>query len=485
MADELEGAFVKSKVSHWAPNCSTFSRARERPIPGVKFPPKPLRSDSCPRGIPEEISKLPSPKRRKVEDDTKMAESAANHCIQAHREGKFFSLEHPKNSIARKLPSWEELESMEGVMCTEYHTCMFYPSERKKSQCLIHNIPALAAPLGKLCQGPVCQRTGKKHKDWRPRVEKGRVQSFATGEEREYPSEFCTTYANALEEMRNDEDFVFLEVFSGPNAPLSHAVAKAVGETLGEPRSSISDPMATTTERSRGGPCTREDGKPREIGSHSSESHPGGIVPAAHPCIPEESHRKYRQDAVASGKQPSYGKRVQLIPDGLNCPGQHFRLAQKLQHPFSSLEPLKADHERVVECLKREGKEILKNRLKSLHALETLVKDLRQEQEVANRSAAWTTKKLGAKIQTVLMTKLQGLLNLEDTKVPDACLYGLGIVREASESAFFTPYRVPPSISWGKYLATCQSRSQEMISRVKFMGQKGGSNSPKPFMRRP
>lgn len=121
---------VKNRATTWrhgAPNCSTFSRARERPIEGVKHPPKPLRNESFPEGIPEVLFSLPPHKRRKVRDDTNMAIMAAEDFLQARADGKWFSLERPKNSLARHLPGWKLLESLEGVMVTEYHTCMFHP----------------------------------------------------------------------------------------------------------------------------------------------------------------------------------------------------------------------------------------------------------------------------------------------------------------------------------------------------------------------
>lgn len=166
MHDQLKNDFNDSSLPHWAPNCSTFSRARERPIKGVRFPPAPIRSAEHPQGIPEVLNAMPSHKRRKVVDDTRMAEMSAEYCEEAHGKGKSYSLEHPKNSLARYLPKWKHLESLPGVMVTEYHTCMFHPSSRRKSQCLIHNIPGLHEAIGLKCSGEVCDRTGLKHDSW-------------------------------------------------------------------------------------------------------------------------------------------------------------------------------------------------------------------------------------------------------------------------------------------------------------------------------
>ena len=87
---------------------------------------------------------------------------------------------------------------------------------------LIHNVPQLQVELGRLCKGwEVCDRTGRPHDKWALRLATGKVVSFATGEEREYPKEFCSAYAAGLMKAAGQEDMTFLEVFSGPNAPLS------------------------------------------------------------------------------------------------------------------------------------------------------------------------------------------------------------------------------------------------------------------------
>ena len=147
----LHSTLSQVDFQHWAPNCGTFSRARERPIPGVANPPVPLRSDECPFGIPSVLSTLPPAKRRKVELDTDMAVMAADSSLRAHRNGRYFGLEHPKNSIARRLPGWETLEQEVGVFVSEYHACMFEGSRRRKAQILIHNIPIYLEILSHYC----------------------------------------------------------------------------------------------------------------------------------------------------------------------------------------------------------------------------------------------------------------------------------------------------------------------------------------------
>ena len=112
-----------SRLSHYAPNCATFSRAREIPISGVKNCPKPLRSLEYPRGIPSELAQLKKKARLRLDLDTQMADMSAERAMAAVERGDGFSLEHPLNSIAWNLDSWTKLASMEGCIAIPYSTC--------------------------------------------------------------------------------------------------------------------------------------------------------------------------------------------------------------------------------------------------------------------------------------------------------------------------------------------------------------------------
>jgi hypothetical protein len=60
----LNQELEEAKLRHMAPNCATFSRAREIPIKGVANPPRPLRNEEFPGGIPSEINKMNPRSRR-------------------------------------------------------------------------------------------------------------------------------------------------------------------------------------------------------------------------------------------------------------------------------------------------------------------------------------------------------------------------------------------------------------------------------------
>ena len=76
---------------------------------------------------------------------------------------------------------------------------MFSPCKRRKRQILIHNVPELEAELERVCHSERrCERTGCSHLSWKPKVDKGKIIAFSTGDEREYPLEFCEAYARVL-----------------------------------------------------------------------------------------------------------------------------------------------------------------------------------------------------------------------------------------------------------------------------------------------
>ena len=86
--------------------------------------------------------------------------------------------------------------------------------------------------MSRICQGgKICDRTGLPHLKWKPATSGGKVVQFTTGDEREYPPGFCQAYAKCALKVLG-ESGTFVEVFSGPNAPLSRAVASELDEPL-------------------------------------------------------------------------------------------------------------------------------------------------------------------------------------------------------------------------------------------------------------
>ena len=307
---ELDANLELADTQHWAPNCATFSRAREIPVPGAKNAPVPLRSDEFPEGIPDEVSRLSSKARKRLDTDTCMADLAADSCVAADEREKGFTFEHP--------------------------ACMFEGSRRKKYQALITNRVEFES-MGRICNGNrVCDRTGEPHLKWRPVVHAGRVLQFTTGDEREYPKGFCQSYAKCLRPRLSSHES-FMEIFSGPNAPLSSAVAEEMGV-----------PLPGSKKETQKGVKSELQHLSQLIGDVSSETSilERSEVKAMKMRKVENSHQ--RAVVVEAGKQPGYGKRAQLIPDGIQDPLKHLGIALTLGHPFDSEGALQQDHSEAL-----------------------------------------------------------------------------------------------------------------------------------------
>ena len=147
-------------------------------------------------------------------------------------------------------------------------------------------------------------------------------------------------------------------------------------------------------------------------------------------------------------------------------------MAKALAHPFDSISTLKVAHAEALEKIK-DSQTLVARRLDSLKMLRSWREELKESQTRANKSAAWTAKKLGTKINTLLMERVQTLLDIEDKLVPNLCLQGMRITGRAHESPFFEKLEVPPIMSWETFLSGSEERSRAMIRRVEYMARRG------------
>ena len=460
---ELRAELNQASAGHFAPNCATFSRAREIPVKGVKNAPVPIRSANFPTGIPSEVERMAPKQRRRLENDTRMADMSAEACWDLAEQKKGFTLEHPHGSIAWELDSWKKLKERGDVFWVPYHTCMFEGSQRKKKQALLTNLECVAKSMGRTCSGSVhCDRTRLKHLKWKPITSGGRVLQFVTGEEREYPEGFCSSYAQAISGYLTEGDS-FVEVFSGPNAPLSVAVGKRFdslvpGSPLDTKGKGVKSELQALVDVIQGEskPTVRVDRK-----TVRSE-------------IAEAAVNRLR--TLEAGKQPSFGKRSQILPDGINDPERHLAEALQLDHPFNTASSLKQDHKEILESLNSSHLSRVKERLTVLQAWERLLtsKEVKGIQAEHDQLASNTARKLGLRPNTGLMEKLQDIYQIEDRAVPILCRTGMPIVGEALESPFFEPFDAPSSISIRDLVASAPKRREDTLRRVTSMARAGG-----------
>jgi hypothetical protein len=413
--------------------------------------------------------------RKRLIDDTEMADLSANRCWERAEAGKAFTLEHPRNSLAQFLPSWERLMSRPDVHVIKYHTCRFEGSRRRKFQMLITNRACFVDFIGKLCEGHLCMRTGGPHLKWRPTVHNGQVLQFQTGDEREYPVGFCKEYAKAAGLVLGSGGS-FLEVFSGPNAPLS----VEVGALLGAPV-----PGYKLENKGKGDKVELQN-LSQLLGSHPLVSQQASSFSArAAPTISvQESF--YREAALNAARQPGYGKRTQLIQDGLQDPSKHMEEALKLSHPFTLGNVLKPDHREALDSMPALETNALRDRMKTLAEWKVLATSsataaLQSEHE---KLACECAVRLGRKPRTALMEFLGMRYSLEDTAVPKLCLTGMPIVGKALESPFFHSYQVPATITVSELLSSAPRRRAGTLKRVKLMGRTGGAEMAKAIWKK-
>lgn len=183
-------------VSHWAPECKTFSRSRGKPIQLQSGRwiqgPKALRNDAKPWGLPG----LGKNDQVKVRQGNGMARRSIKGVKEAALRGRFASLEHPHGSLLWSTAEAKELMQMEGIYVTEYSHCC-YGGSREKWQRLVHNMPEVHEALHKpFCPGHAGLLTYEVHE-----TSEGLV--FDTETEAEYPWAWCKQYALGVRRMVN------------------------------------------------------------------------------------------------------------------------------------------------------------------------------------------------------------------------------------------------------------------------------------------
>ena len=167
-----------------APPCGTASRAREKPIKGIADPPKQLRSDRFPNGLPT----LQRADKIKTEVANLVYEAVAQIVIWSDREGIPIVIENPLRSYLWQTTAFQEVDKLLPSH-TVFQNCM-HGSTRDKWT-MLRGSTSLMEPLALLCD--------KKHRhgSWRPRAESGKI-IFPTHSEAAYPELFCQRVSGLL-----------------------------------------------------------------------------------------------------------------------------------------------------------------------------------------------------------------------------------------------------------------------------------------------
>ena len=207
----------------FAPPCGTASLARLIPVVnewGQTLPsPRPLRSSSCPEGLPD----LCGPDLRRVNLANSLYTLTADVCEAAAARGLMAAVENPRNSLF-----WQTKAGLRAQahcpLTSVLQNCAF-GGPRPKFTRVAHNHPAFFS-LCKLCPGENCAR---RHLPW-GRAASGR---WATSEETAYPPALASAIADCFRRG--------VEV-SAPVEPSLHAIRATSGS---QPKASKMPPLVS------------------------------------------------------------------------------------------------------------------------------------------------------------------------------------------------------------------------------------------------
>ena len=169
-----------------AMDCSTLSRARERPIPGVARPPQPLRDAAHVWGLPN----LGERDAKRVADANILIQFTADVAQAGHRGGAGVVLENPRRAWYWHIPEIAALLDLPGWQDVDYMACCL-GAARAKQQRLRTNVDELSSARGE------CRHTHDKH-EWQPYKGPDGHLVYPTKLEQEYTAELAFHIAIAL-----------------------------------------------------------------------------------------------------------------------------------------------------------------------------------------------------------------------------------------------------------------------------------------------
>ena len=180
-------------VAIWiAPSCGTASRARERPLPGGRKGPVPLRS----LDRPDHIDCLSGVDKIKVEKANQLYDAVQQIAECGISLDICVATENPGNSHYWRTTPMMELRRMFGNDFVEFHSCAHGGTRDKLTA--IWQSKAWFSALSLKCDGQ------HRHESWKPKQMDGKTV-FPTSQEAAYPMLLCERvidciYAKVVEE---------------------------------------------------------------------------------------------------------------------------------------------------------------------------------------------------------------------------------------------------------------------------------------------
>ena len=116
---KLRPVLQAADAAVWAPDCSTLTRARERPIPGHARPPQPLRSSAEVRGL----ASLTGQSHQRVKTANAFLDFTLAEVEAGAARGAVQVIENPLRSYLWEFEQLNRIRKLRGLPRRAYDAC--------------------------------------------------------------------------------------------------------------------------------------------------------------------------------------------------------------------------------------------------------------------------------------------------------------------------------------------------------------------------
>ena len=190
LQSEIRAEIASVDALLWAMDCSTLTRARDRPIPGEAHPPMRLRSSRYLTGLPVLQKPQHAALLQRVQHANSLVTFSGSTLLQAVSKNLAAIAENPRNSYYWEFPELVQFSAFEEVNDVDYMACAL-GGARAKKQRLRGNVSEMA-DLQSVC------RHVHSETEWdRVREASGRY-AYPTKEEAEFTADLAFAVAIRL-----------------------------------------------------------------------------------------------------------------------------------------------------------------------------------------------------------------------------------------------------------------------------------------------
>ena len=434
---------------HAAPPCGTASRARERPLPRnhalASKPPKPLRSDDFPLGLPTlDANSSESLRVRKANALYRLTYQVLRHCSSA---GLNVSVENPRNSLFwNVLERFAEADGASwpppALEFVDFGQCCHGSDRPKATRFLCTR--GLFSELRARCPGDHA------HKPWGLVFHEKSMQ-FATSLESAYPQLLCKRMAACLQTAAAAH-----RIFLTAAADLTTRASAATGRQTHRFPPLIPEFVSVTWEPASFQP----DSSCKILLSHAAgedigregQSEPSTEPPNKAPKTSSSLTPKPQlQGCVKVGRYLSMQ--------------DHVAKALTLKHPVDTVVALDQDQlDAISFCMEHSDNELINHRKLQLLKIKILAKKLEpQEAKLHSTFEPWFEKVVGGK-KLLLWKELLEQISYDDMQVIDFMFEGVPIVGTSTCPSPFKQKVVPAAMSEDDLRSTAAFRRKAMTS---------------------